>query len=141
LIAFDFDEALNFEGDTGPYLQYSLVRADNIFRKLEARGLADADAAAPVGQDGWEDDLWALVLDAAEIPEVALRAVDSLELSTIARHAFGLAQAFNHFYHRQPIVNEKDPAVRARRLAVAKIFRRAMSQLLGLLGIPEPGRM
>jgi arginyl-tRNA synthetase len=141
LIAFDFDEALNFEGDTGPYLQYSLVRADNIFRKLEARGLADADAAAPVGQGGWEDDLWALVLDAAEIPEVAERAVDSLELSTIARHAFGLAQAFNHFYHRQPIVNEKDPAVRGRRLAVAKIFRRAMAQLLGLLGIPEPGRM
>jgi arginyl-tRNA synthetase len=131
---------LNFEGDTGPYLQYSLVRADNIFRKLEARGLADADAAAPVGQV-WEDDLWALVLDGAEIPEVAERAVDSLELSTIARHAFGLAQAFNHFYHRQPIINEKDPALRARRLAVAKIFRRAMSRLLSLLGIPEPGRM
>jgi arginyl-tRNA synthetase len=72
---------------------------------------------------------------------VAERAVDSLELSTVARHAFGLAQAFNHFYHRQPIVNEKDPEVRARRVAVAKIFRRSMSRLLGLLGIPEPGRM
>ena len=81
------------------------------------------------------------MLDAATIPEVAQRAVDSLELSTIARHAFGLAQSFNHFYHRQPIVNESDPEVRARRLAVAKIFRRAMSRLLGLLGIPEPGRM
>ncbi|HEU5251319.1 MAG TPA: arginine--tRNA ligase [Thermoanaerobaculia bacterium] len=141
LIAFDFDEALNFEGDTGPYLQYSLVRADNIFRKLEERGLAAAGATEPLPREGWDDDLWALTLDAAAIPEVAERAVDSLELSTIARHAFGLAQAFNHFYHRQPIVNEKDPVVRARRLAVAKIFRRAMSRLLGLLGIPEPGRM
>jgi arginyl-tRNA synthetase len=140
LIAFDFDEALNFEGDTGPYLQYSLVRADNIFRKLEKRGLA-TDAIPAVGGEAWDDDLWALVLDAAAIPEVAERAVDSLELSTIARHAFGLAQAFNHFYHRQPIVSEKDPTVRARRLAVARIFRRAMSRLLGLLGIPEPGRM
>jgi arginyl-tRNA synthetase len=140
LIAFDFDEALNFEGDTGPYLQYSLVRADNIFRKLEERGLA-TEAAPGVDPGGWDDDLWTLVLDAASIPEVAERAVDSLELSTIARHAFGLAQAFNHFYHRQPIVSEKDPAVRARRLAVARIFRRAMSRLLGLLGIPEPGRM
>jgi arginyl-tRNA synthetase len=139
LIAFDFDEALNFEGDTGPYLQYSLVRADNIFRKLEERGLAAEGGSLPA--EGWDDDLWPLVLDAATIPEVAQRAVDSLELSTIARHAFGLAQAFNHFYHRQPIVSESDPEVRARRLAVAKIFRRAMSRLLGLLGIPEPGRM
>jgi arginyl-tRNA synthetase len=140
VIAFDFDEALNFEGDTGPYLQYSLVRAGNIFRKFEERGLADAGAPADSG-NGWEDDLWALVLDAAAIPEVAERAVDSLELSTVARHAFGLAQAFNHFYHRQPIVSEKDPAVRSRRLAVARIFHRAMSRLLDLLGIPEPGRM
>ena len=140
LIAFDFDEALNFEGDTGPYLQYSLVRADNIFRKLAERGLPDSVEVSGTA-DGWDDDLWALVLDAATIPEVAERAVDSLELSTVARHAFGLAQAFNHFYHRQPIVSEKDAAVRARRLAVARIFRRAMSQLLELLGIPEPGRM
>jgi arginyl-tRNA synthetase len=141
LIAFDFDEALNFEGDTGPYLQYSLVRADNIFRKLEERGLAETEEKSSDAAGGWDDDLWALVLDAATIPEVAERAVESLELSTLARHAFGLAQAFNHFYHRQPIVSEKDAAVRARRVAVARIFRRAMSQRLELLGIPEPGRM
>ena len=143
LIAFDFDDALNFEGDSGPYLQYSLVRADNIFRKLAERGLADGESLPTGEAEGaaWEDDLWALVLDAAAIPEVAERAVDSLELSTLARHAYGLAQAFNHFYHRQPILNESDPAVRARRIAVARIFRRAMSRLLGLLGIPEPGRM
>jgi arginyl-tRNA synthetase len=141
LIAFDFDEALNFEGDTGPYLQYSLVRADNIFRKLGERGLAETEEKSSDSAEGWDDDLWALVLDAATIREVAERAVDSLELSTLARHAFGLAQAFNHFYHRQPIVSEKDAAVRARRLAVARIFRRAMSHLLELLGIPEPGRM
>jgi arginyl-tRNA synthetase len=141
LIAFDFDEALNFEGDTGPYLQYSLVRADNIFRKLEERGLADSAQPDWDDGEGWDDDLWTVVLDAAMIPEVVERAVSSLELSTVARHAFGLAQAFNHFYHRQPIVNETDAAVRARRIAVARIFRRAMSRLLDLLGIPEPGRM
>jgi arginyl-tRNA synthetase len=141
LIAFDFDEALNFEGDSGPYLQYSLVRADNIFRKVAERGLADPKTVFAEGADVWEDDLWALALDAAAIPDVAERAVESLELSTLARHAYGLAQAFNHFYHRQPILNESDAAVRARRLAVARIFRRSMSRLLGLLGIPEPGRM
>ena len=140
VIAFDFDEALNFEGDTGPYLQYSLVRADNIFRKLEERGIAETAPAAD-GGTGWDDDLWTVVLDAAAIPEVVERSVQSLELSTIARHAFGLAQAFNHFYHRQPIVNEADPEIRARRIAAARIFRRAMARLLDLLGIPEPGRM
>ncbi len=145
VIAFDFDEALNFEGDTGPYLQYSLVRADNIFRKLAEKGLpADVEAAGlvePEAADGWDDELWAIVLDAASTPDVAERAVDTLELATLARHAFGLAQEFNHFYHRQPIAQEPDPAIRNRRLAVARIFRREMSSLLGLLGIPEPGRM
>ena len=140
VIAFDFDEALNFEGDTGPYLQYSLVRADNIFRKLEERGIAETAPGADNGT-GWDDDLWTVVLDAAAIPEVVERSVQSLELSTIARHAFGLAQAFNHFYHRQPIVNEADPQIRARRIAAARIFRREMARLLDLLGIPEPGRM
>ena len=143
VIAFDFDEALNFEGDTGPYLQYSLVRADNIFRKLAERGLAaHVDPAELSGaDDGWDDELWAIILDAASTPDVAERAVETLELASLARHAFGLAQEFNHFYHRQPIAQESDPAIRNRRLAAARIFRKEMSSLLGLLGIPEPGRM
>jgi arginyl-tRNA synthetase len=136
VIAFDFDEALNFEGDTGPYLQYSLVRAGNIFRKLEEKGVA---AGPPEGD--WEDDLWSLILDAASLPEVVARAVESLEPSTLARHAFGLAQAFNQFYHRNPILQEADPATRNRRIAVARIFRREMAHAMELLGIPEPGRM
>ncbi len=142
VIAFDFDEALNFEGDTGPYLQYSLVRADNIFRKLEEKGLpSDPSGGAPSSSEDWEDDLWQIALDAASTPDVAERAVESLELATLARHAFGLAQSFNHFYHRQPILQEPDAAVRNRRLAIARIFRREMARLLALLGVPEPGRM
>jgi len=143
VIAFDFDEAVNFEGDTGPYLQYSLVRAGNIFRKLEEKGLSsevDGEALRGFSEAG-EDDLWALVLDAASTPDVAERAVESLEPSTLARHAFSLAQAFNHFYHRHPIAQEEDAALRNRRLAVARIFAREMANLLDLLGIPEPARM
>ena len=136
VIAFDFDEALNFEGDTGPYLQYSLVRAGNIFRKLEDKGIRPDP---PSG--GWEDDLWSLLLDAASLPEVTERAVESLELSTVARHAFSLAQAFNQFYHRHPILQEEDASTRNRRIAVARIFQREMARVLGILGIPEPGRM
>ncbi len=141
VIAFDFDEALNFEGDTGPYLQYSLVRADNIFRKMEGRGLSAEVAPRDLDGGPWEEDLWSIALDAASTPDVAERAVDSLELAMLARHAFGLAQAFNHFYHRQPILQEPDPAVRNRRLAIARIFRGEMSRLLSLLGIPGPERM
>jgi arginyl-tRNA synthetase len=141
VIAFDFDEALNFEGDTGPYLQYSLVRADNIFRKAAEKGIPSEVDADTLPRDGWDDELWAIALDAASTPDVAERAVDTLELATLARHAFGLAQEFNHFYHRQPILQETDAGIRNRRLAVARIFRREMSSLLGLLGIPEPGRM
>jgi arginyl-tRNA synthetase len=136
VIAFDFDEALNFEGDTGPYLQYSLVRAGNIFKKLEEKGVA---AGEPAG--AWEDDLWSLALDAASLPEMAARAVESYEPSTLARHAFALAQGFNQFYHRSPILQEPDEATRNRRIAVARIFRREMARALELLGIPEPGRM
>ena len=81
------------------------------------------------------------MLSAALLSEVVQRAVDTLELSNIARHAFDLAQAFNQFYHRHPIVQESDAGVRNRRIAVARIFRREMSRLLGLLGIAEPARM
>jgi arginyl-tRNA synthetase len=136
VIAFDFDEALNFEGDTGPYLQYSLVRAGKIFRKLEEKGVAAGD---PSGD--WEDDVWSLVLDAASLPEMASRSVESFEPSTLARHAFALAQSFNQFYHRNPILQEPDEPTRNRRIAAAKIFQREMTRALGLLGIPEPERM
>jgi arginyl-tRNA synthetase len=144
VIAFDFDEAVSFEGDTGPYLQYSLVRAGNIFRKLEERRISSeisSEAVSRLGDAGWEDDLWALLLDAASTPEVAARAVATLEPSTLARHAFSLAQSFNQFYHRHPIAQEPEESLRNRRLAVARIFAREMTRLLDLLGIPEPGRM
>ncbi len=141
VIAFDFDEAVNFEGDTGPYLQYSLVRAGNIFKKLAERGIPEDLSGEALARADWEDDLWGLLLDAAGTPEASERAVAALEPSTLARHAFGLAQAFNQFYHRHPIAQEPDAALRNRRLAIARIFAREMARLLDLLGIPQPGRM
>ncbi len=141
VIAFDFDEALNFEGDTGPYLQYSLVRAGNIFRKLREKGIAHEAVADGLADGEWTDDLWTIALDAASTPDVAERSIDTLEPATLARHAFGLAQSFNTFYHRQPILQEADAAIRNRRIAIARIFQREMARLLDLLGIPEPERM
>ncbi len=144
VIAFDFDEALNFEGDSGPYLQYSLVRARNIRRRLRAAGQPDEVSAAAVQElaaGHFGEDLWDLILEVAQIGDLVEKAVASLELSLAARQALDIAQRFNTFYHRHPILQENDLAVRAARLATAQIFRRGLENLAGLLGIPTPERM
>jgi arginyl-tRNA synthetase len=144
LIAFDFEEALNFEGESGPYLQYSAVRARNIQRKLRAAGLADsvaAEEAAVLPAGLWSDDLWDLVLAAAQSGEVAEKAGSTLELSLLARHALDLAQKFNAIYHQHPILQEPDPQLRATRLAATLIFQRGLHAVSDLLGIPIPDKM
>lgn len=144
VIAFDFDEALNFEGDSGPYLQYSLVRARNIRRRLRAAGQPDEVSAAAVQElaaGHFGEDLWGLILEVAQIRDLVEKAVAALELSLVARQALEIAQRFNTFYHRHPILQESDLAVRAARLATVQIFRRGLENLAELLGIPTPERM
>lgn len=144
IIAFDFDEALSFEGETGPYLQYSLVRAKNIRRRLREEGLADDVSAEEVSRlpaEVFEEDLWDLFLAVAETGELVEKGAESLELSLIARHALGLAQRFNGLYHKHPILQEKDESVRAARLATVQVFRRGLETLGELLGIPIPEKM
>ena len=144
LIAFDFEEALSFEGESGPYLQYSLVRDQAIRRKLETAGIAadvSAEAVAALPAEAFGDDLWDLVLEVAQTGELVEKAVESLELSLIARHALGLAQRFNGIYRKHPILHEPDAALRNARLAAFQIFRRGLESLGGILGIPVPERM
>jgi arginyl-tRNA synthetase len=150
MIAFDMDEALAFEGESGPYLQYSVVRAQNIFGKLAARdGVTEDDLAARLastpadalepGDDG--DALWGLALEAARLDEVVVQAVRTLEPAVLAKYAFGLAQAFNAVYHRFPILNEEREAHRLWRAAVISAYRRQLTAALGLMGIDVPARM
>jgi arginyl-tRNA synthetase len=149
VIAFDIDEALSFEGESGPYLQYAVVRANNIFAKMKERlGQDEADvraavAALPPGPltaaEG--DELWALVLEAARLDEVVEQVVRTLEFSVLAKHAFGLAQAFNAFYHKAPILNEERGDVRAWRAAGIAYVRSQLAQALDLMGIAVPARM
>jgi arginyl-tRNA synthetase len=144
VIAFDFDEALSFEGESGPYLQYSLVRAKNIRRRLQQEGIAadiTAEEAAAVPEELWSEDLWDLILEVAQVGETVEKATETLELSLIARQALEIAQRFNALYHRHPILQEKDPLVRASRLATVQIFRRSLETLGELLGIPVPEKM
>jgi arginyl-tRNA synthetase len=144
VIAFDFDEALSFEGDSGPYLQYSLVRARRIHSRLEAAGLPsrlDPAEAAALPAALWTDDLWSLVVEAAQSGEVAEKASATLELSLLARHTLELAQAFNTLYRAHPILQEADPELRGVRLAMLQVFCRTLEALAALLGIPIPERM
>jgi arginyl-tRNA synthetase len=144
VIAFDLDEALNFEGESGPYLQYSLVRARNIERKLAAAGNSDAvtpDSIAALPAELWSDDLWDLVHAASLVEETVERATSSLELSLIARQALELAQRFNTAYHHHPVLHEEDAALRMLRRGAFRNFAKAAGALCELLGIPEPEKM
>ncbi len=144
VIAFDIDDATSFEGESGPYLQYSIVRARNIRRRLRKEGLAQDVAASRVGNlpaDVWSDDLWDLVLLAAQCQDVVERAAATLELSLIARHAVDLAQKFHAIYHRHPILHEPDENLRDARLAATRIFERSLEALADILGIPLPEQM
>lgn len=144
IIAFDLDQAMSFEGDSGPYLQYSLVRVKNIQRRLEQDSVEVDVSPSTVGAcepDTFSDDLWDLVLAAGQIGEAAERAADSLELSGIARAAADLAQRFHALYHRHPILREDDQALQSVRLASMLCFQRALERLCGIMGIPTPDRM
>jgi arginyl-tRNA synthetase len=144
VIAFDLDEALSFEGESGPYLQYSVVRARNIRRKLDGAGLSSSVASEDVVElpdDNWSDDLWDLVLSACQVSETLEKAAKNLELSLLAHHALYLAQGFNAVYHKHPILHESDPEKRTVRLAATQVFARGLEELAGVLGIPLPDRM
>ncbi|MEE8537526.1 MAG: arginine--tRNA ligase [Acidobacteriota bacterium] len=149
VIAFDFDEALAFEGETGPYLIYSAVRAANILRKLRER---EGPAAAEIDPEDPHIDRdylnspeglehWGLLSALARDRWVARQAVDSLELSLFGKYLFSLAQQFNTFYHHHPVLQEKNPDRRRLRILLTDLFLRQMERGLGLLGIPIPERM
>jgi len=145
VIAFDFNEALTFEGDSGPYLVNSTVRVQSIFRKMRDEGIdpmiGDDALDRLTLHEGISDDMWELVRMSAELPSSIRRAVDGLELSIITHDLLELAQKFNSFYHKYPIKNEKDDTERQRRAVCAEVFRRTMVRGLELLAIPVPERM
>jgi arginyl-tRNA synthetase len=148
LIVFDIEEALNFEGESGPYLQYAVVRANNIFHKLQAReALTEADIvralpATPADELIEEESvLWGLVFEAARLDEIVEQVVRSLEFSGLAKYAFGLAQLFNGFYHKYPILNEERPDRKRWRAAGVAYVRNELTRALDLMGIEVPARM
>jgi arginyl-tRNA synthetase len=150
VIAFDLDEALSFEGESGPYIQYAVVRANNIFQKVQQRDgldeaallatLSEVSAAELTGENG-DHELWSLVLEASRLDEVVEQVIRTLEFSVLAKFAFMLAQAFNAFYHRSPILNEERDDVRRWRAAAVIYLRNQLTQALDLMGVAVPARM
>ncbi len=147
IIAFDFKDALSFEGETGPYIQYAIVRASNIFRKAgtsEAEALAnlpDPSALAATLNTEEGNSLWETWLAASRLTALLEQTISSAEPALLTKYAFQLAQQFNTFYHRHHILNEEDPMRRALLLATAAVARREMVRALGYLGIEAPAFM
>jgi arginyl-tRNA synthetase len=150
IISFDFKEALAFDGETGPYIQYSVVRANSIFRKLLDAGIEPSGAGLQGvgrerlaemlgGKDG--DELWSLVYLSTRLPDMIRGAVSSLEPSIIAKWTFQLAQRFNLFYHNYHILSEADTARKALLVAITSIVREQLIRALDVLGIEAPERM
>ena len=141
VIAFDFREALSFEGETGPYVQYAVVRATNIFRKA---GLAPEDALSrPLAAGAFEgnDDLWSLWLAAGQTAKVMEQCIAATEPAAAAKHAFQLAQQFNNFYHKHHILTEEDAGRKSLLLATAAVVRRELMATMAVMGIPAPAVM
>jgi arginyl-tRNA synthetase len=151
IITFDMEEALAFTGETGPYIQNGVVRARNIFAKLEADGHARAAlvdralgldlGALLAGEEG--DEVWSLLVLMARSEEIVEQAVHAEEVAVLAKHAFAVAQAF-HSYYQKPkysVLHAESADLRAFRTLVVDAFVRQMAVLTDLLGIPLPERM
>ncbi len=141
VIAFDFKEALSFEGETGPYAQYAVVRATNIFRKAgvspEAALEADLTFSNFLGGDPG-NEFWELWLAASKTSLVIEQCIATSEPAYAAKHAFQLAQLFNNFYHRHHILTEADEQRKAFLLATTAVLRRELIRILELMGITVP---
>jgi len=141
VIAFDFKEALAFEGETGPYAQYAVVRASNIFRKAgvepELTLRAEIDYSRCFA-DASGTEIWELWLLAGKTSAVIEQCIATSEPAYAAKHAFQLAQQFNNFYHRHHILNETDEERKKFLLATAAVVRRELIALLAVMGIQCP---
>jgi arginyl-tRNA synthetase len=146
VIAFDFHEALSFEGETGPYVQYASVRAGNIIRKFIERGGALPDfgtaLTSPVLADSFEnEELWQLLLLASKSDSAIERAIASGEPAHVAKYAFQLAQSFNNFYHGHAVIAEENEKRRNVLLWLTQYVRDQLLGTLRVLGIEQPDYM
>ena len=124
-ITFDWEQALSFEGDSGPYLQYSYARASSILKKAKSKKIK-------LNIPELQPSEIKLIKELLRFPEIVEHASSHLSPSIIANYSFQLAQTFNEFYHSCPVIGSKEQAFRTE---LVKKFRIVMKNALGLLGI------
>jgi arginyl-tRNA synthetase len=150
IIVFDFEEALNFEGETGSYLQYTLVRINSIFRNLKEREDFEEEDFIATPMEGFSLDhlthdersnFWDLVFYASQFEEEILHSIRALEFSHLAKFAFNLCQKFNAYYHKYSILAERDKKIKHIRIWTIYYVREILKSIFHLMGIPVPERM
>jgi arginyl-tRNA synthetase len=145
VIAFDFEDALKAEGETGPYCQYAIVRVRGIRRKGSESSVGRTEisgASLKSFLEGPEGaDLWELLLQAGSLDQTTEAAISAQEPAFVTKHAFQLAQAFNNFYHKHHILSEEDHQKRAFLLGLSELIERQLVRALKLLGIDAPEKM
>jgi len=146
IIAFDFADALSFEGETGPYCQYAVVRIRGIRRKGAEAGAAraavvTAETAQKLLGDAEGVALWEVLRTTGSLDWAVDAVIGAQEPAFVAKYAFQLAQAFNNFYHKHHILSEADEQKRAFLLGLTEIVERELVQALQLLGIEAPEKM
>src|SRR3989344_1188823 len=127
-ILFNLDDALNFEGDTGPYMLYSYARASSIIKKAKKKHEAE-DQEEKIGELEKKSEL---IKKLSQFPEIILKAYDDLNPSHIANYSYDLAKIFNEFYHLSKVIGSKDEEFK---LQLVQAFRQVMKNSLFLLGI------
>ncbi len=158
IIAFDFEDALSAEGETGPYCQYAIVRIRGIRRKGQDRGVEEAsglemklsadlqtpeeNASLKKIMEGPESNtIWEVLLASGSLDYAVDAAIGAQEPAFVSKYAFQLAQAFNNFYHKHHILSEADEEKRAFLLGLTELVERQLVLALGLLGIEAPEKM
>ncbi len=140
-VIFSWDEVLNFDGETGPYVQYTYARASSVLRKAVESGKACDDLLAVDAGQLLDETTVALFKTLQQFPEKILQACDKLEPSLVTRYLVDVAQSFNRFYRDCPILKVEDEALRNARLAVVQCARTVLANGLRLIGIESPERM
>ncbi len=150
IIVFDFKEALATDGETGTFCQYSVVRANSIFRRAATQGLSfqhfraiieNSDEVKLILEGEAGNEIWSIVMLAGRLEETIRQAANQTEPAILAKYAFSLAKAFNLFYHRFRIIGEQDPVKQAVLAVVANMARRSLTAALNTMGIEVPERM
>ncbi|MBQ5959534.1 MAG: arginine--tRNA ligase [Firmicutes bacterium] len=135
---FAWDKVLNFDGETGPYVQYTFARASSILRKAGVDVFHPEDMKGECLSDEYAQEVLRII---EQFPEKVKEAADRYEPYVITRYAVALASAFNRFYHENAILSAEDETVRKARTALTKMMAEVLRSALSLIGVQTPEEM